>query len=76
LLLLGALALWALWLTGTSAIKEKYHYRYQSNTTRHRPVLSSIFLGMQIMKQDPGKFSKAQLLATLSNIKQELKYAA
>jgi hypothetical protein len=75
LLLLGALALLALWLTGISAIKEKWHYRYQSNTTRNRPVLSSIFMGMQVMRHEPGRFTKRQLLAALNGLTQELNHA-
>ena len=75
LLLLGALALWALWLTGASAIKQKDHYRYQSNTQRQRRVLSTIFLGMQIMKHDPGRYRKPELLNVLSDLQQNLNYA-
>lgn len=41
-----------LWITGMTAIKQKHQYRYQSNTLRSRSVLSSIFMGMQIMRHD------------------------
>lgn len=75
LLLLGALALIVLWMTGSSAIHHKHHYQYQSNTTRSRLVLSRIFVGMQIMRHDPGRFNKAQLLMSLTCLQQDLKHA-
>jgi hypothetical protein len=75
LLLLGAPALLVLWMTGVAAIKEKHHYRYQSNTTRNRRVLSSIFLGMQIMRHDPGKFNRKQLRNAFDSLKTEATYA-
>ena len=75
LLLIGALALLIIWMTGVAAIKEKIHYHFQSNTTRHRAVLSSIFMGMQIMRYDPGKFTKARLKLSLDQLKRELNYA-
>jgi hypothetical protein len=49
LLLLGALALFLLWLIGASAQAQAYHY--QSNSTRRRVVLSVVFLGMQVMRR-------------------------
>lgn len=75
LLLLGALALLVLWMTGIAAIKTKHHYHYQSNTTRNRSVLSSIFIGMQIMRHDPGKFNRQQLHGAFDGLKTEATYA-
>lgn len=75
LLLLGALALVVLWITGVTAIKQKHQYRYQSNTTRSRNVLSSIFMGMQIMRHDPGKYSNNQLREALNGLRENLNYA-
>jgi hypothetical protein len=75
LLLIGALALFIIWMTGIAAIQQNIHHHFQSNTTRHRAVLSSIFTGMQIMRYNPGRFSKAQLLRTLSCLKEELSHA-
>lgn len=64
LLLLGALALVILWMTGVTAIKQKHQYRYQSNTLRSHSVLSSIFMGMRIMRHDSRKYSNNQLLCS------------
>ena len=75
LLLLGALALLMLWMTGVAAVKQKHHYRYQSNTTRNRRVLSSIFLGMQILRHEPGKFNRQQLQSALDSLTNEATYA-
>ena len=74
LLLLGALALIVLWMTGVSAIKQQHHYQYQSNTQRNKRVLSCIFMGIQIMRYESGRFSKAQLLMALDTLQQELEY--
>ena len=76
LLLLGTLALLVLWMTGIAAIKQKHHYRYQSNTTRNRSVLSSIFMGMQIMRHDPCKFDRQQLRSAFDSLTAETTYAA
>ena len=75
LLLLGALALIVLWMMGISAIKQKIHYRFQSNTTRDRAVLSSIFVGIQVMRSDPGLFRKQELLDTFNRLSQEIQCA-
>lgn len=75
LLLLGALALLILWMSGIAAIVEKHHYRYQSNTTRNRNVLSSVFIGMQVMRHHPGVFSKTQLLSAITDVQQAFNYA-
>lgn len=76
LLLLGALALLVLWMAGVAAIKQKDHYRYQSNTIRNRRVLSSVFVGMQILRHDPGKFTQRQLRNAFDNLKIETTDAA
>lgn len=74
LLLLGALALIVLWMTGMSAIQQKIHHQYQSNTIRHRSVLSSIFLGMQIMRYDPTMFRKRELLEVFTLLPKETEH--
>jgi hypothetical protein len=65
LLLIGALALFLLWLTGRASIKQETHRQYQSNTIRNRLALSAIYLGMQIMRRTPAAFTRQQLLCPL-----------
>jgi len=51
LLLVNALAIFTAWLFGTAARLEKLHRRYQANTVRHRTVLSSVFLGLRVIRR-------------------------
>jgi hypothetical protein len=72
LLLIGALALFALWLVGSAGVKQNLHHRYQSNTTRHRCVLSTVYFGMQIMRRTPTRFTTSQLLTSIAVLQERL----
>ncbi|MFQ6024520.1 MAG: IS4 family transposase [Acidiferrobacterales bacterium] len=72
LLLIGALALFLLWLAGSASIKQQTHRHYQSNTTRDRLVLSAIYLGMQIMRRTPAAFTRQQLLCPIVELQAHL----
>lgn len=65
LLLIGALAMFALWLIGMYAENEKLHYDYQANTIKSYRVLSLIFLGMQILTHNPKMINRQNLMKTL-----------
>ena len=52
LLLIAALTLFLLWCIGKIAVDKKYHHRLQANTTRHKTVLSNIYIAIQIVKDD------------------------
>ena len=52
LLLVAALTLFLLWCIGKVAVDKKHHYRLQTNTTRHKTVLSNIYIAIQIVKDD------------------------
>ena len=49
LLLLASLALFVLWLMGQAVELTGQHRHYQANTMRKRAVLSTIFLGFQVI---------------------------
>lgn len=51
LLLLGALAMLALWLVGLAARAKGWHRAFQANTVRTKHVLSVIFLGREVWKE-------------------------
>ena len=51
LLLIAALACLTCWLISISAIKNKLHLRFQSNTIKDRNVLSVIYLGCQLIRR-------------------------
>jgi len=65
LLLIGALAMFSLWLIGLYAEKEKMQYFYQANTIKNRRVLSLIFLGLQIMMHNPKSINRQKLMKSL-----------
>ncbi len=56
LLLIVYIASMGLWFIGQCAKENKRHYQFQANTIKHRDVLSTIYLGWQIL------FSAADLL--------------
>ena len=51
LLLIAMLACLIAWMTGVVGEKMKLHYQFQSNSIRHRRVLSLFYLGCQIIKK-------------------------
>lgn len=52
LLLIAALACLICWLISLSAKKAKLHLDYQSNSIKHRNVLSVIYLGCQLIRRN------------------------
>ncbi|SCZ63779.1 IS4 family transposase [Thiohalomonas denitrificans] len=51
LLLINALALFTAWLHGKVAQTKNLHWRYQANTVKSRSVLSSVFLGLRVIRR-------------------------
>jgi Transposase DDE domain len=52
LLLIAVLATLVMWLVGIAAKSRGWLRRFQANTIRHRDVLSTVFLGRAILKND------------------------
>ena len=50
LLLVGSLAMLVLWLLGKATELTGQHRQFQANTIKHRTVLSTIFLGLQVAR--------------------------
>ena len=61
LLLIAALALFLLWCMGKVAVDKKYHHYLQANTTRHKTVLSNIYIAMQIINDKRYKIKRKEL---------------
>ena len=61
LLLVAALTLFLLWCIGKIAVDKKYHHRLQANTTRHKTVLSNIYIAIQIVKDDRYQIENKEL---------------
>ena len=53
LLLVAALATLVLWLAGLAAHALDWARRFQANTVRTRSVLSTVFLGRQLLLRSP-----------------------
>lgn len=51
LMLIGMLITFIAWLTGIIAEKNSWHLQFQSNSTKHRRVLSLFYLGCQVIRR-------------------------
>ncbi len=49
MLLIAALALMVAWLMGKATELTEQHWQYQANSVRDRLVLSTIFIGLQVI---------------------------
>ena len=74
LLLIGALAMFMLWLVGLAGENKSLQYNYQANTIKKHRVLSLIYLGMQIIKEDKYEITKDDLLIAIKQIQKGLEY--
>jgi hypothetical protein len=72
LLLIGALALLVLWLVGQATMQQQWHYRYQSNTRRSRPVLSVISIGRHVVGRAIECLATRHLIAAFAHLQRQL----
>jgi hypothetical protein len=72
LLLIGALALLVLWWVGQATQQQHRAYHYQANTRKHRPVLSLIFLGRQVMRRAAGGITPHHLRQAIRSLQHQL----
>ncbi|MCU7960412.1 MAG: IS4 family transposase [gamma proteobacterium symbiont of Bathyaustriella thionipta] len=70
LLLLAALTQFLLWCIGKVAVDKKYHYHLQANTTRHKAVLSNIYIAIQIVNDKRYQIKKKELRRALEQVSQ------
>ena len=79
LLLVAALATLILWLLGLAAADRQWARHFQANTERHRPVLSTVFLGQELWRNHRFKVRLAELFDALKRLRllviQEASYA-
>jgi hypothetical protein len=69
LLLIGALATFSTWLLGILVEMKKWHLRYQSNTNKKRRVLSTFFVGRQVVKEYQREINRKDYEMALCQIK-------
>lgn len=68
LLLVAALTQFLLWCIGKVAVDKKYHYHLQANTTRHKAVLSYIYIAIQIINDKRYTIKRKELRITFEQI--------
>ncbi len=69
LLLIAQLAIIAIWLIGKIAEMKNWHRHYQANTVRHEKVLSTFFLGLEVVKRGVADFMKSEFTDAISRIR-------
>ena len=69
LLLVAALASLILWLLGLVGLSRKWARHFQANTERRRPVLSTVFLGQELWRNQRFKVTLAELFVALKRLK-------
>jgi hypothetical protein len=51
LLLVATLAMMVIWLLGMAAVLKDIHYQYQANSVRYKRVLSVVFIGLKMIRE-------------------------
>jgi hypothetical protein len=69
LLLIGALASLVLWLVGIHGRACDWSRRLQANTERRKPVLSTVFIGRQLLRQRDIPFSGPDFALALAELR-------
>jgi hypothetical protein len=69
LLLIGALATFISWLAGIVAELKQWHRHYQSNSNKRRRVLSTFFIGCQIVKERHRRLRRHEYEEALSQVR-------
>lgn len=73
LVLLTTLANWVNYLCGTAAIRSNLELRYQANSIKKRRVLSTVFLGRRVLKDNSFKLLKRHLNDALKYIPKSIR---
>lgn len=75
LLLIGALASLVLWLVGLCGRALDWTRRLQANTERRRPVLSTVFIGRQLLRRSTLELSSQALDLAMADLRALIKAA-
>ena len=68
LLLIAALILFIIWCVGRAAIMKKLHYSLQANSVKTRAVLSIIYIGREVIKDERYKILIEDFVSVLSSL--------
>lgn len=69
LLLVAHLATLAVWLIGKIAEMKQWHRDYQANTVKTTKVLSTFFLGLEVIKRDADRFLKQDFSNAITQLR-------
>ncbi len=72
LLLIGSLATLAVWLIGKVAELNQWHRRYQANTVKNRNVLSTFFLGLQVLRKTGASFKRQEYQQAIHALRKQV----
>lgn len=70
LLLISALAAFAAWLVGKVAEMKNLHRRYQANTIKNRSVLSTFYLGLEIIGSGSANTTLTELKKVIRSLRE------
>ena len=68
LLLVAHLATFAVWLIGKIAELKHWHRHYQANTVKTEKVLSTFFLGLEVIKRGADNFMKQEFTEAIKQL--------
>lgn len=69
LLLVAHLATLAVWMIGKIAEMKQWHRQYQANTVKNEKVLSTVFLGLEVIKRGADNFLKQDFRRAISQLR-------
>ena len=69
LLLIAHLATLAVWMIGKIAELKHWHRHYQANTVRTEKVLSTFFLGLEVIKRNADNFIKQDFISAIKQLR-------
>lgn len=72
LLLIGALATFTVWLTDKVAEIKQLYRHYQANTIKTRNVLSTFYLGCQVVKNTTVEFRRRDYQQAVASLRQQV----
>jgi hypothetical protein len=68
LLLVAHLATFAVWMIGKVAELKRWHRHYQANTVRTEKVLSTFFLGLEVVKRGADNFMQLEFIKAIKQL--------
>ena len=69
LLLVAHLATLAVWMIGKIAELKQWHRQYQANTVKTEKVLSTFFLGLEVIKRGADNFMKNEFIDAIKQLR-------